>query len=191
MLAPAAALLPSPVWAFSEMHSCLSLSRLALSLALRRLDGVGTSWAYSGWAHERIPCQRPCEAPCDGDPRILRKMLQDLESLDATLLIRPRIRSRRSKPKGFRPPRIGPTRARCPALFCRCCAKPQNRLPVAIWNGLGQERPAAAAPDDQAGRRGIAGPAAGDFAEATDAVRAYSPPSFPPATLRMCSTDEK
>ena len=36
------------------------------------------------------------------------------------------------KPKAFRPPKDWSNRARCPASFLACCAKPQNRSPRAI-----------------------------------------------------------
>jgi hypothetical protein len=67
----------------------------------------------------------------------LRKMLSDLESLDATILqFEPDFKVETIKPKAFRPPKDWSNRGRCPGSSSASCAKPQSRSPAAIspWN---------------------------------------------------------
>jgi hypothetical protein len=63
----------------------------------------------------------------------LRKMVLDLENIDATILqFDPDFKVEMIRPKAFRRRRIGPTEAKCPGSFSAYSAKPQSRLPAAI-----------------------------------------------------------
>jgi hypothetical protein len=70
------------------------------------------AWLWSRSCHERLRCQRPSQAPrrtageIERSHEALRKMLSDLESLDATILqFEPDFKVETIKPKAFRPPK--------------------------------------------------------------------------------------
>src|SRR5205809_5915225 len=68
---------------------------------------------------------------------VLRKMVLDLENLDATILqFEPDFKVETIKPRHSGRQRIGVIAVKCPGSFSASFAKPQSRLPVATlhWN---------------------------------------------------------